>query len=148
LLSNSTKFSQIIVDSSQTTFTLHNLKSSTEYLIGIRAKTQAGDGIQKILQIKSGVPPELPEPPRAIVVRSIGRTSVELEFIPGYNGKTSINKWIVEALIVFNAEFNNSKWYVVYEKSNAPNATKLTVDNLKPFTNYTLRMFAKNVKGL
>lgn len=135
------------MDASQTTFTLHNLKSSTEYIIGIRAKTQAGDGVQKLLQIKSGVPPELPEPPKAIVVRTIGRTSVELEFIPGFNGKTSINKWIVEALIVFNADLNASKWYVVYEKSNAPNATKLTVDNLRPFTNYTLRMFAKNVKG-
>lgn len=137
----------MIVDSSQTSFTLHNLKSSTEYIIGIRAKTQAGDGVQKLLQIKSGVPPELPEPPKAIVVRTIGRTSAELEFIPGYNGKTSINKWIVEAMIVFNMDFNASKWYVIYEKSNAPNATKLTVDSLRPFTNYTLRMFAKNVKG-
>lgn len=146
--SNSTKYAHIIIDSSQTSFTLHNLKSSTEYIIGIRAKTQAGDGAQKLLQIKSGVPPELPEPPKAIVVRTIGRTSVELEFIPGYNGKTSINKWIVEALIVFDANYNGSKWHAIYERSNAPNATKLTVDNLKPFTNYTLRMYAKNVKGM
>ena len=39
------------------------------------------------------------------------------------------------------------RWQRVYEKSNAPNATKLTVDNLTPFTNYTLRMYSQNVKG-
>ena len=145
------KFEHVIVDASQLAFTLRNLKSSTEYLLGIRAKTQAGDGMQKLLQIKSGVPPELPEPPKAIVLRHIGQTSVELEFIPGYDGKTSINKWIVEALIVFNANantFNEPKWSLVYEKSQAPNATKLTVANLRPFTNYTLRMLARNVKGV
>lgn len=145
---SSSRFEQIILDSSQLNFTLRNLKSSTDYIIGLRAKTQAGDGVQKLLQIKSGVPPELPEPPRAIVLRTIGQTSVELEFIPGYNGKTSIHKWLVEALIVFDSKYNGSKWHPVFEKSNAPNATKLLVDNLKPFTNYTLRMYAKNVKGI
>ena len=151
----SEKFNKIILDSTQTNFTLRNLKSSTEYAIGIRATTRAGEGILKLTQIKSGVPPELPEPPRAIVLRTIGQTSVELEFIPGYDGKTSINKWIVEAIILNdeanrkNAEshFNTYKWYRVYEKSNAPNITKLTVENLIPFTNYSLRMFSQNVKG-
>lgn len=36
----------------------------------------------------------------------------------------------------------------MYEKANAPNATKLIVENLLPFTNYTLRMYARNVKGI
>jgi protein sidekick len=132
------------------------LRQSTEYLIGIKAKTKAGSGQIKYTQIKSGVPPELPEPPRAIVLRTVGTTFVELEFIPGYNGKTSINKWIVEALTVTDSDdYQNHinlssyfKWHRIYERSNAPNATKLTVDNLKPFTNYTLRMFAQNVKGI
>jgi protein sidekick len=146
---------KVILDASQTNFTLRNLKSSTEYIIGIRAKTQAGDGQLKLTQIKSGVPPELPEPPKAIVLRTIGHTWIELEFIPGYNGKTSINKWIVEALVLNNVEsksdYSNANlytWRKVYEKANAPNATKLTVENLLPFTNYTLRMYARNVKGI
>ena len=109
---NGSKFENIMVDSSQLSFTIKNLKSSTEYIIGLRAKTQAGEGVQKLLQIKSGVPPELPEPPKAIVLRSIGQTHVELEFIPGFNGKTSINKWIVEALQVFNSKYS-SKWVQV-----------------------------------
>lgn len=151
------KFEHVIVDAGQLNFTLRNLKSSTEYMLGIRARTQAGDGVQKLMQIKSGVPPELPEPPKAIVVRQIGQTWVELEFIPGYDGKTSINKWIVQALVVYNHNersdslnetIASSKWKLVYEKSNAPNATKLLVENLKPFTNYTLRMLARNVKGV
>jgi protein sidekick len=154
-VNQSEKFNKIILDSTQTNFTLRNLKSSTEYAIGIRATTRAGEGILKLTQIKSGVPPELPEPPRAIVLRTIGQTSVELEFIPGYDGKTSINKWIVEAIILNDEanhkhaenHFNTFKWYRVYEKSNAPNITKLTVENLIPFTNYSLRMFSQNVKG-
>lgn len=146
----SAKFDQVVLDSSQTNFTLRNLKSSTEYIIGIRAKTQAGDGQLKLTQIKSGVPPELPEPPKAIVIRTIGHTWIELEFIPGYSGKTSINKWIVEA-VVLNFDCANEKlykWRKVYERANAPNATKLIVENLLPFTNYTLRMYARNVKGM
>lgn len=157
---NSSRFEQIILDSSQNNFTLKNLKQQTEYLIGIKAKTKAGEGQIKYTQIKSGVPPELPEPPKAIVLRTIGNTFADIEFIPGSTGKTSINKWIVEALTVHNsndyyAYANNAaafetifKWHRVFEQSNAPNATKLTVQNLKPFTNYTLRMFARNVKGL
>jgi len=157
------KFEHIILDASQNNFTIKNLKPSTEYLIGIRAKTLAGEGQTKLTQIKSGVPPELPEPPKAIVIRTIGNTFVELEFIPGFNGKTSISKWIVEALVVLNnddfmnyvqALSGNSigtsglKWIRIYEKSNSPNATKLKVENLSPFTNYTLRMFSQNVKGI
>jgi len=46
-----------------------------------------------------------------------------------------------------NHERSYYKWHRIYEKSNAPNATKLTVQNLKPFTNYTLRMYSQNVKG-
>jgi len=145
------KFEHIVLDASQNNFTLKNLKPSTEYLIGIRAKTLAGDGLTKLTQIKSGVPPELPEPPKAIVVRTISNTFVELEFIPGFNGKTSISKWIVEALVVLNSDdYTNSllKWSRIFEKSNAPNATKLKVENLRPFTNYTLRMYSQNVKGI
>ena len=66
---------------------LSNLIASTDYAIGIRARTNAGDGIEKLTQIKSGVPPEIPEPPKAIVYKNIGKRSVLLEFIPGYNGK-------------------------------------------------------------
>jgi hypothetical protein len=150
------KFENIILDASQTNFTLRNLRSSTDYIIGVRAKTRAGEGVQKLTQIKSGVPPELPEPPKAIVLRTIGHSSCELEFIPGYAGKTSINKWIVEALVILNNQIIHEsltnelvyKWKRVYEKPNAPNATKLTVENLLPFTNYSLRILAQNIKGV
>lgn len=141
---NSTKpsASYVTLNSTQTNYTISNLKASTEYIIGIRARTQAGDGVEKLTQIKSGVPPELPEPPKAIVIKNIAQKSVQLEFIPGYNGKTSINKWIVEAL------YDSSKlWKRIYERY-APNATSLIVNNLQPFTNYTLRMIASNIKGL
>ena len=149
LHSNSTNFDFVVLDASHTNYVLKNLKSSTEYLIGVRARTQAGDGAIKLTQIKSGVPSELLEPSRAIVIHSISRSSVDLEFIPGSSGKTSISRWVVEALLVFGgAHSNQTGWRRVFEKSNAPNATRLVVENLKPFTNYSLRMFAQNVKGI
>lgn len=56
---NEPKFEHIVLDSSQTNYTLRNLRASSDYIIGIRAKTQAGDGLQKLTQIRSGVPPEV-----------------------------------------------------------------------------------------
>lgn len=91
------------------------------------------------------------------MIRTIGQTWVQLEFIPGYNGKTSISKWIVEGLVLGKTSSSNQtietineytrKWRKIYEKYNSPNATSLRVENLQPFTNYTLRMYAQNVKG-
>lgn len=40
------------MDSSQNNYTLKNLHESTEYAIGIRAKTLAGDGVQELTQMK------------------------------------------------------------------------------------------------
>jgi protein sidekick len=155
----SPKFDHVILDASQNNFTLKNLKSSTEYVIGIRARTQAGEGTLKLTQIKSGVPPELPEPPKIVFIRTVGNSWCEIEFIPGYNGKTSISKWIIEAyeLGKYDNEvesggeshlLDQKKWKRVHEITNAPNATRLIVENLRPFTNYTLRMWTQNIKGV
>lgn len=41
--------------------------------------------------------PELPGPPTNLAISNIGPRSVTLQFKPGYDGKTSISRWIVEA---------------------------------------------------
>lgn len=42
---------------------------------------------------------ELPGPPTNIAVTNIGPRSVVLQFKPGYDGKTSISRWLVEAQV-------------------------------------------------
>ena len=44
--------------------------------------------------------PETPGPPLSLGVSNIRAHSVLLQFIPGFDGKTSITLWIVEALEV------------------------------------------------
>ena len=137
----------LVLDAGQLNATLRHLRQSTEYTIGIRARTQAGDGVEKLTQIRSGVPPELPEPPRIVFIRTVGTAWAEIEFIPGYNGKTSISKWIIEAYEYDREDYDSgsgmeqmqAKWKRVDEITNAPNATRLIVENLRPFTNYSLR---------
>lgn len=41
--------------------------------------------------------PELPGPPTNLAISNIGPRSVTLQFKPGYDGKTSISRWDVEA---------------------------------------------------
>lgn len=42
---------------------------------------------------------ELPGPPTNLAVSNIGPRSVALQFKPGYDGKTSISRWQVEAQV-------------------------------------------------
>lgn len=43
--------------------------------------------------------PELPGPPTNLGISNIGPRSVTLQFRPGYDGKTSISRWLVEAQV-------------------------------------------------
>lgn len=42
---------------------------------------------------------ELPGPPTNLAISNIGPRSVTLQFKPGYDGKTSISRWLVEAQV-------------------------------------------------
>lgn len=44
---------------------------------------------------------ELPGPPTNLAISNIGPRSVTLQFKPGYDGKTSISRWQVEAQVGF-----------------------------------------------
>lgn len=47
-------------------------------------------------------PIEMPGPPTNIAISNISPRSVTLQFKPGYDGKTSISRWLVEAQVVQN----------------------------------------------
>ncbi|KAL0598185.1 Protein sidekick-2 [Plecturocebus cupreus] len=73
------------------------LTALTTYTIEVAAMTSKGQGQVSASTISSGVPPELPGPPTNLGISNIGPRSVTLQFRPGYDGKTSISRWLVEA---------------------------------------------------
>ncbi|GCB61326.1 hypothetical protein scyTo_0009314, partial [Scyliorhinus torazame] len=75
------------------------LSSLTNYTIEVAAMTSAGIGVLILSTISSGVPPELPGAPTNLVVSNISPRSAMLQFRPGFDGKTSISKWIVEGQV-------------------------------------------------
>ncbi|OWF40124.1 protein sidekick-like [Mizuhopecten yessoensis] len=122
-------------------YTIRGLSPSTNYTILVRAKTAKGYGPSRSADIQSGVPPEQPTAPINLGVSNIEASSVLLQFIPGYDGKTSITTWIVQG-----QQNENTTWGEVYRISK-PGATSLTVLNLLPYAEYRLRMIAVNIVG-
>ncbi|MGH0121573.1 UNVERIFIED_CONTAM: hypothetical protein FKN15_040700 [Acipenser sinensis] len=106
------------------------LTALTTYTIEVAAMTSQGQGQLSSSTISSGVPPELPGPPTNMAISNIGPRSVTLQFKPGYDGKTSISRWQVEAQL-----------------PNEPDARSLEVPNLNPYTFYRFRMRQVNIVG-
>jgi hypothetical protein len=88
----------ITVEAGANNYTLRSLRSATEYTVSVRARTAVGDGSERRAVVRTGVPAELPDAPQLVVVRQASSRSCELEFIPGYSGRTTIRQWIVEAV--------------------------------------------------
>ncbi|XP_067858995.1 protein sidekick-1 isoform X2 [Heptranchias perlo] len=68
-----------------------------------------------------------------------------LQFRPGFDGKTSISKWIVEGQIGVMGE--DEEWVLLYEAENEPDAQVLEIPNLTPYTYYRFRMKQMNIVG-
>ncbi|PVD38929.1 hypothetical protein C0Q70_01554 [Pomacea canaliculata] len=124
-----------------TYYTVSNLSPVTNYTIYVAAKTRKGIGAWVSADIQSGVPPELPGPPYNLAFSNIGARTVLLQFFPGYDGKTSITKWIVLA-----KEGEATTYTEIYSVSN-PTANEIWVQNLKPYTGYQLKVIAENIVG-
>ncbi|TMS15293.1 Protein sidekick-2 [Larimichthys crocea] len=121
------------------------LTALTTYTIQVAAMTSKGQGQLSASTISSGVPPELPGPPTNLAISNIGPRSVTLQFKPGYDGKTSISRWKVEAQIGIIGE--NEEWLMVHQLSNEPDARSLEVLDLNPYTFYRFRMRQVNIVG-
>src|SRR5699024_2071252 len=63
---------------------------------------------------------------------------------PGFNGNASISKWLVEAQLF---KLRNSNWNVIYESTNHTQEDAITVHNLRPYTEYRLRLTPVIVVG-
>ncbi|XP_032897024.1 protein sidekick-1 isoform X2 [Amblyraja radiata] len=126
-------------------YKITGLTSLTIYTIEVAAMTAAGSGAMMISTISSGVPPELPGAPSNLVISNISPRSVTLQFQPGFDGKTSISKWIVEGQIEMTGE--DEEWVLLYEVANEPNVQVLDVPNLIPYTYYRFRIKQINIVG-
>ncbi|KAM7381296.1 hypothetical protein PAMA_012239 [Pampus argenteus] len=121
------------------------LTALTTYTIEVAGMTSKGQGQLSSSTISSGVPPELPGPPTNMAISNIGPRSVTLQFKPGYDGKTSISRWQVEAQVGMVGE--NEDWEMVHQVSNEPDARSLEVPGLNPYTFYRFRMRQVNIVG-
>uniref|UniRef100_UPI00398E8C7C protein sidekick-1 isoform X2 n=1 Tax=Pristiophorus japonicus TaxID=55135 RepID=UPI00398E8C7C len=121
------------------------LASLTTYAIEVAAMTAAGSGVVTLSTISSGVPPELPGAPSNLVISNISPRSAMLQFRPGFDGKTSISKWIVEGQIGVMGE--DEEWVLLYESENEPDAQMLEIPNLTPYTYYRFRIKQMNIVG-
>ena len=117
------------------------LKALTHYWFEVVAFTSKGSGVPKSALIQSGIEPVLPEPPTTLALSNIEAFSVVIQFDPGFDGNSSITKWIVEAKTA-----RNDVWSKMFEVSD-PDASTLTVSGLSPYTQYKLRIIAKNIVG-
>ncbi|NXS91194.1 SDK2 protein, partial [Jacana jacana] len=110
------------------------LTALTTYTIEVAAMTSKGQGQVSSSTISSGVPPELPGAPTNLGISNIGPRSITLQFRPGYDGKTSISRWQVEAQVGQSGEAE--EWGLVHQLANEPDARSMEVPNLKPYTYY------------
>ncbi|XP_027510413.1 protein sidekick-2 isoform X1 [Corapipo altera] len=121
------------------------LTALTTYTIEVAAMTSKGQGQVSSSTISSGVPPELPGAPTNLGISNIGPRSVTIQFRPGYDGKTSISRWQVEAQVGQNGEAE--EWGLVHQLANEPDTRSMEVPNLKPYTYYSFRMRQVNIVG-
>lgn len=75
-------------------------QATTHYKFAIAGKTRVGKGATREATIQSGVEPVLPSPPTKLAVTNIEPFSVVLQFTPGFDGNSSITKWIIEVIII------------------------------------------------
>ena len=90
--------------------------------------------------------PEKPEAPHNLGIMNIHATMVLRQFIPGFNGHTSISKWVVQAQTLpagsqeevampGGEDGEQVDWMIVFEES-APDANLLIVTGLTLYTTY------------
>ncbi|XP_048761303.2 protein sidekick-2-like isoform X2 [Ostrea edulis] len=130
---------EVNLNEGTTSYTIRNLMPTTNYTIYLYARTAKGNGAVSSADIESGVPPERPKPPEQLGVSDVQPRSVVIQFFPGYDGKTSITNWVVEAQVG-----SDENWREIYRVS-APEATSITVHNLSPYTQYRMRIIAVNI---
>ncbi|XP_036356590.1 protein sidekick-2-like isoform X5 [Octopus sinensis] len=138
---NSTNVNSKPFSPQQLSYKIPSLKPTTVYTISVAARTRVGRGPFYSADVRSGFTPVPPGAPSSLGISNIHPRSCQLRFTPGFDGKTSITQWIIEAQVN-----SDKKWKKIYSVS-APDATTLRIPNLFPYTHYRLRIIAENTAG-
>ena len=138
---------KILVNPDRNNVTLTNLIHDTLYMVSVSASTRMGEGPSKQVEVKSGVKPELADPPSDIEVvqDNITSQSVVISFQPGNDRGSPVYSYFVEM------EVDNGVWVGVCNATpfNYLNSRyAVTVSDLQPFQVYKLRLFPVNAAGM
>ncbi|XP_038069656.1 protein sidekick-2-like isoform X2 [Patiria miniata] len=131
----------ITLPSDQREYTVTGLTATTKYSLVMWALTSVGRGTPTETSFSSGVPPLRPDPPTQLAISNIQSRSINLQFVPGFNGHTSISTWIVEARVGTSQD-----WLNIYEHQD-PDSRGFLIPDLIPYMDYVFRLRAENVVG-
>ncbi|XP_053552715.1 protein sidekick-1 [Bombina bombina] len=121
------------------------LSPLTTYTIKVAALTAKGAGQVSSATISTVVPPELPGAPTNLIISNISPRSATIQFRLGYDGKTSICKWIVGGQVGIIGD--EAEWVTLFEVENQSESQMLEIPNLVPFTYYRFRIKQVNIVG-
>ncbi|KAI1726479.1 fibronectin type III domain-containing protein [Ditylenchus destructor] len=132
---------EIQVSAEENSITIEDLAPTTRYSVSIQAVTKMGTGEIVDANFESGVTPELPGRATALMVSNVQARSTVIQFVPGFDGHSFIRRWIVEARV------GSSSIYSTIFNISLPKARSFTVEGLRPYTDYQLRLISENVRG-
>ncbi|XP_078723352.1 LOW QUALITY PROTEIN: protein sidekick-2-like [Lampetra fluviatilis] len=122
------------------------LAPHSAYRLCVTARTEAGSGSPSCATVTSGVAPEQPGAPTIAAVSTVTPRSVVLQFRSGFDGKSSILRWLAESQTGLVDE--SDEWSEVFEMDNDPSTRSIEIPNLNPYTFYRFRLRQAGVGGV
>ncbi|KAI1732942.1 fibronectin type III domain-containing protein [Ditylenchus destructor] len=112
---------EIQVSAEENSINIEDLAPTTRYSVSLQALTKMGAGEIVDANFESGVTPELPGRATSLMVSNVQARSTVIQFVPGFDGHSFIR--------------------------SLPKARSFTVEGLRPYTDYQLRLISENVRG-
>ncbi|XP_073931562.1 protein sidekick-1 isoform X1 [Castor canadensis] len=136
-------FTTVEVGATVRQFTATELSPESAYIFRLSAKTRQGWGEPLEATVITTEKRERPGPPRELLVpqAEVTARSLQLQWLPGSDGASPIRYFTVQV-----RELPHGEWQT-YSSSISHEATAYTVERLRPFTSYKLRLKATNDIG-
>ncbi|KAM3864644.1 LOW QUALITY PROTEIN: protein sidekick-1-like [Diretmus argenteus] len=137
------RWTTVEVGSTARQFTVTGLSPEQTYVFRLTARTALGWGESQDALVITTERREHPQPPRKLSVPHEGVESrrLRLHWVTGSSGSSPLRYFTLQMKELPNRDWNTHTADIPY------NLTAWTVDRLKPFTSYKLRMLATNDIG-
>ncbi|XP_076004254.1 protein sidekick-1-like isoform X2 [Genypterus blacodes] len=137
------RWTTVEVGSNARQFTVTGLTSEQTYVFRLTARTAVGWGEEQEALVVTTERRERPQPPRKLSVPQAGVESrqLRLHWVTGSSGSSPMRYFTLQI-----KELPDGTWNP-HTADISHNLTTWTVDRLKPFTSYKLRMLATNDVG-